>query len=214
MEAAKRLNYRPNGAARGLSRRRMDNIGVVGLIESNAVNLYFLDVLTGILSSAAKHKQNTTILSITDWMSEENKILQFCDGRVDGIILVGPSHMTSEFAERLLKHAPYVMIHGNEAPLFTDDLDIDNEAGAYAATNHLIGLGHRRIVHFAGPMHFVGPRQRLAGYRRALEEASIVYDSSLVLHGDFLTKTRNGASDCTAQDAERPRPADRSVFGE
>ena len=189
VEAAKRLNYRPNGAARGLSRSRMDTIGVVGLIESKSVNLYFLDVLTGILSAAARHNQNTTILPINDWRADENRVLQFCDGRIDGLILVAPVSLTPESAERLLRYTPYVMLHGNDAPSNTDDLDIDNEGAAFAATKHLIDLSHRRIAHFAGPMQFQGPRQRLNGYYKALDHAGIARDESYVFHGDFMGET-------------------------
>src|SRR5579875_3451633 len=81
-EAAARLRYRPNAVARGLSRRRMDTIGVVTKMDLKEINLYFLEVLNGILEVAAQHGQNTTVFSVTDWQGDEKRLLQFCDSRV------------------------------------------------------------------------------------------------------------------------------------
>jgi LacI family transcriptional regulator len=44
-EVAERLSYQPNAVARGLTRRRMDTIGVVALVQGGDVNLYFLEVI-------------------------------------------------------------------------------------------------------------------------------------------------------------------------
>jgi LacI family transcriptional regulator len=188
-EAAARLHYRPNAVARGLSRRRMDTIGIVSsIITSDAdgdLNLYFLEILNGILEAAAKHGQNTTVFSITDWCEDENKILQFCDGRVDGLIFVAPQRLSPSFAESLQHHTPFVTMHANDLLPRTYNLDIDNEGGAYTAVKYLIAQGHRRIMHFAGPLKFVGARQRLSGYQRALAEAKIPFDDTLISEGEY-----------------------------
>ncbi|MBO1436727.1 LacI family DNA-binding transcriptional regulator [Meiothermus sp. CFH 77666] len=65
----------------------------------------------------------------------------------------------------------------------------DDEGGAYAATRHLLELGHREIAHLTGqPQHQVG-RERLLGYRRALEAYNVPFQPHLVLDGDFSTLT-------------------------
>jgi LacI family transcriptional regulator len=206
-EAATRLRYRPNAVARGLSRRRMDTIGVVSIIDGNEVNLYFLEVLNGILEGAARHGQNTTVFSIADWSRDESRILQFCDGRVDGIILIGPQRVTPSFADSLLHHSPFVMIHGNQENPNADDLDVDNEGGAYAIVRYLIELGHRRIAHFAGWQDLLGARQRLSGYRRAVEDSEIGYDEALVVPGVFSVESgREAMSRLLAQRTIDPLP--------
>jgi LacI family transcriptional regulator len=184
-EAADRLRYRPNGVARGLSRRCMDTIGVVTVIDGNELNLYFLEVLNGILEAAARHGQNTTVFSIADWAEDEKRILHFCDGRVDGMILLAPSRITPAFAEALGRHTPFVMIHGNSTHPGADDIEVDDEGGAYAVVRYLIERGHRRVAHFSGWQELLGAQQRLAGYRRALAEAGIAYDEALVLPSVF-----------------------------
>lgn len=185
LEVANRMRYRPNGVARGLHRRRMDTLGVVAVIDGGELNLYFLEVLNGILEASAHHGQNTTVFSIVDWHADQAKVLKFCDGRVDGVILLAPLHLSGDCVRTLLHHTPFVTIHGNETLPEVPNLDVDNEGGAYAMTRYLIGLGHRQIAHFAGETALYGARERLAGYRRALEEAGIPFEEARVVMGNF-----------------------------
>jgi LacI family transcriptional regulator len=183
-EVAERLRYRPNAVARGLSRRRMDTIGVCSTIEGTELNLYFLEVLNGILEANAEHGQNTTIFSVKDWIKDEDKLLSFCDGRVDGMICVGPM-FSPTFAETLQHHTPFITLHSNEILPHTHNLSVDDEGGAHAATQYLIAQGHRCILHFAAAIKLAGAQCRLDGYRRALAEAGISFDDRLVIFGDF-----------------------------
>lgn len=183
VEVATRLRYRPNAVARGLAKLRMDTIGVASIIDGGEVNLYFLEVLSGILEACAKHGQNTTVFAIEDWKRDEQKILQSCDGRVDGIIFIGPM-FSAEFAETILHYSPFVALHSSGFMPKTFDLNVDDEQGAYTIVRHLIEQGHRRIVHFTGGNR-QGAQRRILGYRRAIEEAGIAFDPALVLEGEY-----------------------------
>ncbi len=183
-EVAARLRYRPNAVARGLSRQRMDTIGVCCEVTGSEMNLYFLEVLNGILEANAEHGQNTTIFSVTNWGQDEEKLLAFCDARVDGVICIGPL-FSRAFTETLQQHTPFVTLHSNEASPHTHNLTVDDENGGYLVTRHLIEQGHRRIAHFPGGLEFTGAQLRFAGYRRALAEADIPFDSCLAPKGNF-----------------------------
>jgi DNA-binding LacI/PurR family transcriptional regulator len=66
------------------------------------------------------------------------------------------------------------------------NVSIDNEAGAWLATQHLVERGHRRIAFVSGAIRTVSRRRRLAGYRRALTENGIpLYDALVPLSPDF-----------------------------
>ncbi len=185
LEAAERLRYRPNAVARGLSRRRMDTLGVVATFDRSEINLYFLEVLNGILHAVAEQGQNATVFSISDWIHDEARILEFCDGRVDGMIFIAPHRILAAFTEMFQHHTPFVTLHSSQLPSNAFNIDVDDEGGAHAAVRHLIARGHRRIAHFTGGLDLLGGRQRLAGYRRALEETGILYDPSLILPGGY-----------------------------
>ena len=60
-----------------------------------------------------------------------------------------------------------------------------NEQGGYDATRYLIGLGHVRIGFITGNMAMGCAIDRLAGYRRALDEAGLACDDELIREGDF-----------------------------
>ena len=178
------LDYRPNGVARGLSRRRMDTLGVAAVTDGLSINLYFLEVLNGILEACAVHGQNTTIFSVSNWLHDEKKLLCFCDGRIDGMVCIGPTFSQS-FVEALQSRTPFVTLHSGVALSQTHNIDVDNEGGAFAIVEYLISLGHRRILHFAANPARSGGALRLLGYRKALEAAGILFDTSLVYVGEY-----------------------------
>lgn len=206
-EVAARLRYRPNGVARSLSRRRMDTLGVAAGI-SGQINLYFLDILNGILEAAATHGQNTTIYSVTDWEVDQSRLLQFCDGRVDGLILINPT-LTAPFAATLGQYALFVTIQSTAPLSGIHSLDVDNEGAACEMVRYLIVQGHRRIAHITGSMTQIDAQLRLAGYRRALSEAGITPDESLVRPGWFTIDT---GRQCMADLLDRPGPPPTAVF--
>ena len=73
----------------------------------------------------------------------------------------------------------------NSLPSTVPSIGSTNWAGGHEATTHLLGLGHRRIGHLSGAGGSVPARERLAGYRRALEDAGVPHDPGLVTGGGF-----------------------------
>ena len=63
--------------------------------------------------------------------------------------------------------------------------DVDNVAGAYLATSHLIRLGYERIATITGPLDSTTGIDRRAGYLKALRERGREVDERLIVEGDF-----------------------------
>lgn len=74
--------------------------------------------------------------------------------------------------------------------LEADQVIIDDLDASYRATRHLIETGRKRIVHFAGPQKLLIGQQRKDGYIKALEEAGIEVDPSLIIEADSFEKAR------------------------
>ncbi len=184
LDAAARLNYRPNAAARALVRRRMSTIGVVAVVEGGELNHYFLEVFNGMLAAAARHGQNTTVFTLHDWERDARRIGGFCDGRIDGLVLIAPL-LDADAVSALPSHTPMVSIHANHPLAGIVDLESDEESGSCALVSRLVELGHRRILHLSGPVGQSGSERRVAGYRRALERAGLVYDPAFVRVAGF-----------------------------
>jgi LacI family transcriptional regulator len=80
---------------------------------------------------------------------------------------------------------PVVVIDDQTAHHDTPWISADNRQGALEVVRHLIRLGHRRIAHITGPQKYLCARERLAGYRAALDEAGLPADRTLEVVGDF-----------------------------
>lgn len=184
LKAAAKLQYRPNAAARALANRRMHTIGLAGVIEGGELNTYFLEVFNGILEAASRSEQNTTVFTLHDWRRDVARLPVFCDGRIDGMILLAPT-LTREAAKLLPSHTPFISIHGNVPIPNVPNIETDEEQGAYDMVRYMIAHGHRRILHVAGEPGLIGPERRLRGYKRALASAHIRFDSSFVVEAGF-----------------------------
>ncbi len=191
LAAAQKLNYRPNAAARALANRRMNTIGVAALF--GGVNQYLLEVFNGIVEAASANRQNATIFTLHSWQKEADRLPSFCDGRIDGLILVAPV-LGREAGDALPKHVPFVSLHGNTPIPNVINLESDEETGAYEVVRHLTTLGHKRILHLAGPSHVVGAQRRLRGYSRALRDAGLKVDENLIVEAGFVQENGQQAT--------------------
>jgi LacI family transcriptional regulator len=106
--------------------------------------------------------------------------------RVDGIILNKTPGQLSPSQRKMLSDAgiPIVLLMRTYPGLKADVVQTDDEKGAHDAVAHLIRNGHRRIG-LGGPLHVSNANARRHGYQKALEEAGLPVDPSLVVEGDY-----------------------------
>jgi DNA-binding LacI/PurR family transcriptional regulator len=163
------LGYRPNPVARALVTGRSKMLGVV----SFDTTLYGpASTLFGI-ERAAHEAGYFIIVASLEALTESSTVDAVERLRrqgVEGILVIAPQ---MEGGEALL-HAP------TDIPLVAAEagpdgdfpvVAVDQVAGAVTATQHLLELGHETVWHISGPMNFVESRQRLDGWRAALEAA-------------------------------------------
>lgn len=118
-----------------------------------------------------------------------------------GVLAIMPGNLGPHLDFLSKQGVPIVTIEDQVAPINTPWIGIDNLSGGYEATRYLLSLGHRRIAHILGPPDFLCTNERYEGYSRALREAGLELDSSLVWQGDF---TIAGGSICAHQIFSRP----------
>ena len=184
LAAAEKLRYRPNATARGLADRRMNTLGVVATLVGDEPNQYFLEVFNGVIQGAAEAGQTTTVFTLGTWDEARERVPQFCDGRIDGLILLAPL-LDADAAQWLPEHTPVVSVHANHEIAGVVNLESDEEAGAFQMVSALIALGHRRILHVGGPQGTLGADRRVEGYRRAHAAAGRVPPPDHVLRAGF-----------------------------
>jgi LacI family transcriptional regulator len=192
LAAAERLRYRPDETARALVSRRTNSIGIVATLMGSEPNLYFLEVFNGVLQGAAAAGQNTTVFTLGGWDEAAQRIARFCDGRVDGLILLAPM-LQDDPAAWLPSHTPVVSIHSNHHIAGVVNLESDEEGGAFEAVSRLLALGHRRILHVGGPLDSTGADRRLQGYLRAHESAGVAPLHGHVVRGAYTFESGRSA---------------------
>ena len=161
----------------------MHTIGVAAVVENTGLNHYFMQVFNGILEAAAMHEQNTTVFALHDWTRDTARLRGFCDGRIDGLILLAPLLQAEKTV--LPTHTPFVSIHSNNPLPNVVNVESDEEHGAWEMVRHLVLQGHRRIMHITGPAGQLGAERRIKGYRRALASSRIPFDPQLLSAASF-----------------------------
>jgi LacI family transcriptional regulator, galactose operon repressor len=164
------LGYRPDGLARSLRTRRTH---MVALILPDITNPYYPALARGLESGIEPDGYRAFICSSDGDADRERAYLrEVCDRGVDGIVL-DSFHLTVDDLQLATGgRLPLVWIGG--APMEhpgVDSVRSDDEAGAFAATEHLVQRGHRRIAMVDGPLGSGVARRD--GYRRALADAGL-----------------------------------------
>lgn len=204
LEAAKKLNYKPNLMSLGLKRSQTYTIGV---IIPEFVNSFFAEVINGI--NSVLQNQNYQLLicqSNESWEAEQNNI-RFLESRyVDGY-LVSVSHDAAnrEYYSGLLeKGTPLVFFNRICEGVAAPRVIVDDHKWAYEATEHLIRQGCRRIAHLKGPDNLSVTTHRLSGYLDAIKSYGLPMDDSLVVPSGIFLKDGEAAAARILQMPERP----------
>ena len=186
LKAAKKLNYKPDVIARGLKTRQTKAIGV---IVSDILSFFFTTLVRGIEDVASQSGYSVILCnSDEDPIKERDYLLALYERNVDGLI-VSPSTGNHSYLKKLSRGGmPLVLVDRGVRGLKVPTVIVDNEAGYYEAVNYLISLGHHRIGIITGLKGVMTSEERLAGYKRALEENGLPLKEELIKEGDYQRK--------------------------
>ena len=137
------LGYRPHAAARAMRGRTF----TIGLMLPHIRNPFFADILDGLMEQLTDTSyQAIMIQGGATQKTERRAIDALVDRQVDGIVMVGPLAAKARL-EEVATEMPTVVLGRHERSAAYDAVLDDDDAGAELAVQHLITLGHRRIVH-------------------------------------------------------------------
>lgn len=179
----KELNYQPNALARGLITKKTKTIA---LVLPDITNPFFPDVARGVEDYSNKHGYNVFLCNTDDNYKKENDYINLLkEKRVDGIIFSSANSGSdkTKFIHKI--DIPLVAIDRayNENECF--GIFTDNLTGGYIAAKHLIDLNHKKIACITGPKEIRNSIERVNGYKKAIIEAGIELDESLIAYSDF-----------------------------
>ena len=182
------LNYTPDALARSFSSRRAKAVALVmPPWKEFFADPYFTQIISGALE-AIRDRGYQMLLEIADARFSEQKLWQnlFSCKRIDGLMIATPNLDHDYLNEIAAQRWPVMLINGARPDLPTlDYVGYDDFRAGVDATYYLIGLGHRRVAHLAGPQNQASAVRRLEGYREALNRARIPIREEDIIEGDY-----------------------------
>lgn len=177
LKIAKELNYYPNVIARGLATKKSNSIGV---IVPNLASSFVVRVLQGIKSTNRDIEYTVQLFDTVGQKENESQLFQRLarERRIDGVILISSTVTDEELNIFREESVPSIIVARKCDNL--DSVYVNNEQGAFDATEYLIGKGHRSISCVTSYKHGAATEDRLQGYKNALHHHNIDFRPELV----------------------------------
>jgi DNA-binding LacI/PurR family transcriptional regulator len=188
LQVARELDYTPNAMALNLARGKAMTVGLIvrQTAEQLSIDAFLGQVILGVMRVIEAQGFHLIIHAVDASASGTETYVELVRTRkVDGLVISSPLANDPEI-KLLHDEGTPIVVHGAADIPDVPSVDVDNVQGAYIAVKHLLDLGHRRIGHITNTsLRYTSSRDRLKGYRQALDDAGIAYDNSLVFEGEF-----------------------------
>jgi LacI family transcriptional regulator len=210
--AAEELGYVFNGLAQAMTGRGRRS---VAFVAAHMIGSTFAAMAAG-AESVATAEGNLLIVSVTgdDATRERDLIATLREQRAAAVLLAGSTPTGREFERRIAGYATELQTIGARLVLCghpalprlpqVRTVDYDQAGGVRKAVGYLAATGHRRIAFIGLERGRTTPAQRLRGYRRALRDAGLASDPSLVVECPNSTEAAAKAAHALLFRADRP----------
>ncbi|MEZ5066414.1 MAG: LacI family DNA-binding transcriptional regulator [bacterium] len=200
-QAAGKLGYWPNHAARSLSTRATD---VIGVLLPELHGDFFSDVIHGI-DQAARERGRQVLLSSTHAKAEDVlRAARSMRGRIDGLIVMAPDVAGDTVLREIVRRIPTVLVNPRSIIKGCHVIIVSNREGAASVTRHLIERTGGPVAIVTGPPGNADANMRLSGFRDALSSRGFDPDDALELEGDFTEESGYRAGKTLADANHRP----------
>lgn len=210
-EAINNLGYQPDMAARNL---RGATSYAVGLVYDNPNPYYVVDIQQGVLKCCRElgyglqiHPCDAASPQLIDELAD-----LVLHSRLAGLVLAPPISENDDIVQALADRGIHVVriVSGAEAPGGpAPAVHVNDRAAAYALTDHLIELGHRRIAFLSGEEEHRSTPERRAGYEAALRAHGLPVDPALILPGRYTFDSGFNRTQALLAGPDRPT----AIFG-
>ncbi|GAB3950488.1 LacI family DNA-binding transcriptional regulator [Spirosoma harenae] len=184
---AEQLQYIPSITARNL---RQGKTGVVAVVLPEIRENFFSEVVNGIEEVVFAAHSTVALYQSHDRYDREKQILEtLASNQVDGVLMsVAKESQQFDHIQRLLdRRIPVVLFDRIPPKINTHQVECNIEEGAFDATNWLAQRGCQRIALLNGPQPLVASEERYRGYVKALIEAKLPVENSLIKRVDLTT---------------------------
>lgn len=174
-----------------LIRSKKNKSCVIGVVVPDLTNAFFSQIIAGIEEIAAENGISLFICNTKESDRREIHYLRLLnDAQAAGVIITPASDdddsVNNEYLNLLDNmKIPVVLVDRDVKYSHYDGVFIDNEKGAFDAVRLLLQNGHRKIAIISGPENTMPGRDRLKGYRMALEMMNVPAQEDLIFEGSF-----------------------------
>jgi LacI family transcriptional regulator len=204
LQAIEALNYRPSLAARSLTTKRTQTIGIV---VSDVSNSFFAEVLKGIENIFLSKNYSLIVCNTNETLERERLYLDLLlSQKVDGVIAAATSQQWDVLETAALQHLPMVFVDRKfEGFQHQPYVGADNYEGAYLGTQHLIERGYREIGILRGFERLTSMRERFEGFHQALRDHDIPLRDDWIIASPLSIPAGYEAAQRILTMPERPR---------
>lgn len=179
LRAIEQVNYTPNVIARALATNRTRRLGA--LVDA-PTHYGPNSALHGFEEAARSRGYAIDAATVSEEWDAAAGIQQLLAQGVEGVCVIAPRMSSMAQVRAVGEELPLVVV-ASETSSERRTAAVDQRAGARWAVEHLVGLGHRRIVHLAGPPDWLDAQARASGWREVLAEHGLSADQPV--EGDW-----------------------------
>lgn len=184
LAVADKLGYHPQAFAQGLASRRSNTVMIVVPVISN---YFFMEVLGGIQDKLSAMNYELSIFNISPKKDIEEQVQHVLKRRwAEGYLFVSV-HLNDESWRKLQKfNVPITLVDEHYEGF--DSVSVDNAQGAYRAAKGLFQQGYTKVAMLSALETSKPIRDRIKGYKKALQEFDIPFDANLIVKGDTMNR--------------------------
>lgn len=185
-----RSGYQPNYLARSLSSKKSMIIGVaIPKSEHVLLDNYIAQVLSGITDTALNHDYRIMLFPFNPATGPLNEFVNvFRSKVVDGLILLKTRHGDERITALAEHKIPFVLVNHKYTAPNVHFIDVRNEQGIELAVEYLANKGHRQMAFVSGDLQETNARDRLTGFRKAMQKLGLEVNENWIIHGQFDQK--------------------------
>ncbi|WP_448250397.1 LacI family DNA-binding transcriptional regulator [Thalassotalea agariperforans] len=204
LDAVKKLDYKPDAAARRLGGHKSY---MIGLLYQDQDSSYVSKFLLDALKSCREHSYHLVPNEIDNDANRSLKsVVNLIEGsQIDGVILLPPTSDNVQIIDLLQHHKiPFIRITPDGHFDLSPYISIDDYLVGFTMTEHLISQGHKKIAHIMGHSKQGSSHLRCQGYMDALTKHNISVPSEYVEPGLFTFDSGLSAARKLLSLANRP----------
>ncbi|WP_339226634.1 LacI family DNA-binding transcriptional regulator [Oceanobacillus sp. FSL K6-2867] len=186
LNAIEELNYEPNLVAKSL---RSNKSNLVAIIVADIKNSYYVSIAKEIDNHLFKEGYSLITCSTDESVEKEEEIIRLLLSQQIDAIAISPSDSEKTNLNELIeKNVPIVLVDRKVSNVPISYVGTNNFKEAYNLTEYLIKKGHRNIGIITGKLNTSTGKERLEGFKRAMNDHGITTEKKWILNGDFEEK--------------------------